>query len=218
MLVPTKPVTAVTLNCLPAGQLRVTVDSAFQAAGAVHEVRDEAQPVVVASHPGMTQLGLYAHERGGRPLGILVNAQAAEPGLTVLHEFGHYLDQHGIGLTGYASESSELSDWRNAVLTSQAVAELIGHWVTPPGSPGPTAAERAAVEGAIRSHVEYLLGPNELFARSYCQYIAIRSGDADLRQELEITLQPAYREQWEEEDFEPVAAALDKLFHGLGWR
>ena len=27
-----------------------------------------------------------------------------------------------------------------------------------------------------------------------------------------------YKEQWDSKDFEPIAAEIDKLFAGLGWR
>lgn len=212
-----KSLDSVVVFQLPVGLLRVTLEAALSAAAGVHMVRDEAKVVTVTSHPVMTQLGLYAHERGGRPVAIVVNEQATDPRLTLLHEFGHYLDQHAIESAGYASVASELDTWRHVVLQSQGVADLIGHWVSPPAVAGDP-ARAAMIADAVRAHVEYLLGPRELFARSYCQYVAVRSGDVELLKELEIARQANYREQWHDDDFSPIAAALDDVFDQLGWR
>jgi hypothetical protein len=201
---------------LPPGHLRDTIEKALAAAASVHAVRDGAEIVTVSSHPTMTEVGLYMHEQGGKPLEILVNENAADPGLTLLHEVGHYLDQHAIELPGYASVHSDLAPWLDAVMQSQHVADLIEHWLNPPNPPDPALA--TVVAGAVRKHVEYLLGPRELFARSYCQYVSVRSGDAALLSELQIALQSHYREQWHEDDFEPIGDALDDFFDGIGWR
>jgi hypothetical protein len=62
--------------------------------------------------------------------------------------------------------------------------------------------------------------PTEFFARSYAQYIATRSGDAWMNNELDSQLE-ARRQgfaptQWERDDFEPIADAFDDLFESLG--
>ena len=62
----------------------------------------------------------------------------------------------------------------------------------------------------------------EYFARSYAQYIAVRSGDPWMLNEVESELEVARKDiaytQWEEDDFEPIADAFDKLFDSLGLR
>jgi hypothetical protein len=73
-----------------------------------------------------------------------------------------------------------------------------------------------------RRHTDYLLKPEELWARSYAQYIAERSADSDMLAALDLLRPPAltgqlYSSQWETTDFAPVAAAIDTLFKGLGW-
>ena len=121
----TQPFHAVIDIQLPAGQLRLAIEAAVDAAAGVHEVDAAAQPLVVVSQPLMTGLGLYAHERGGRPIAILVNEQASDPRLTLLHEVGHYLDQHAIGAPTFASVTSGLDEWRDAAPNSQAVADCL---------------------------------------------------------------------------------------------
>lgn len=67
-------------------------------------------------------------------------------------------------------------------------------------------------------HVRYLLTRHETFARSYSQYIAVKSKDPVLLKQLEaIWNEPIYPSQWAEDDSAPIENALDALFEGLGW-
>ena len=72
----------------------------------------------------------------------------------------------------------------------------------------------------------------ELWARAYAQYIAVRSGDlammAQLRMQQETYTDAAAQKwqtpelaipvQWQDDDFEPIAQAIDELFAALGWK
>ena len=61
---------------------------------------------------------------------------------------------------------------------------------------------------------------DELWARSYAQYIATKSGSAALMRELNEVRNGTndYRfAQWDDADFKPISAAMDVLFKGLGW-
>ena len=62
--------------------------------------------------------------------------------------------------------------------------------------------------------------PSEYFARSYSQYIATRSGDTwmdnELQSELDVTRRGGAPTHWEPDDFEPIAEAFDGLFDSLG--
>lgn len=71
-------------------------------------------------------------------------------------------------------------------------------------------------------YLRYLLTPQELWARSYAQFIATRSGNADLQRQLDrLRERPArafyYGEQWEDVDFLPIMAEVEALFRHLGW-
>jgi len=61
---------------------------------------------------------------------------------------------------------------------------------------------------------------SEYFARSYAQYIATRSGDPWMLNELESERVLKRRgfapTQWEDDEFEPIADAFDELFESLG--
>lgn len=120
-----------------------------------------------------------------------------------------------------------LEEWRQAVANSRAVQTMKG-WqdeirTRRGGPPAPGVPAKLDYD-----HLRYLLQTHEVFARSYSQYIAVRSNDAAGLKEL-AKLQaegkpgsqgvfPAYPRQWEDDDFEPIAKAFDRLFDSLGWR
>jgi hypothetical protein len=76
------------------------------------------------------------------------------------------------------------------------------------------AAERISLRFA-----RYLGSPQELWARSYAQWVAVNSGSARLKAELDSAREhwyadtgPYLYEQWDDQDFVPLALALDALF------
>lgn len=134
--------------------------------------------------------------------------------LTQVHELGHAIDYRHFGggqdvhtrgavrprpsarVPGRAPGGME--DWWDAVTSSRAVQSL-------PSVNAPAA------------YRQYLLLSEELWARAYAQWIALRSGDATLMDEINAIRSgrshgrvPA--SQWEDDDFEPIARALDELF------
>ena len=72
-------------------------------------------------------------------------------------------------------------------------------------------------------HVAVLLDPVEAWARSYAQSIVNRSDSPALRASLNacrgrIAGRQYYPQQWEDDDFGPIEAAIEELFRRLGWR
>ncbi len=158
---------------------------------------------------------------GGGPLGIEVHRSDAHKRLTLAHEVGHLLDYAAIGQPNrFETEARAplFADWRRVILASAAVQVLLRlrtqpTGVHPPGTTGPVISDR---------YISYLTTDVELWARSYAQYIARRSGNAAMLGELETVRHRASRlylpEQWDDDDFEPIAAAIDELLAQLGWR
>lgn len=143
--------------------------------------------------------------------------------LTFVHEIGHFLDLAALGKAGvFATLAGDplLDVWRRAVESTGAVEALrqrkaAGTVIvqTPDGPVEMTVGRR---------HAGYLLALDELWARSYAQYIAENSLDTGLMAALELTRPPAvigqiYPAQWHTEDFSPVRQAIDTLFRGQGW-
>lgn len=197
-----------------------------QGAGAVKRVLDiidavhrDGQlpklPVVTISSP--TTAGKYT----GRELKI--NLQEDRFDLVTVHEIGHFLDHRGIGSPHHlASRKSRLlAEWRRAVENTRAVSSLARLKTRRTGEIELADGTKIPRPVNVR-YVKYLLDRPELFARSYAQYIAARSGDAQLLKQLdEIRHNRAdlYRaRQWETDDFAPVMEALDNLMVRLGWQ
>lgn len=75
--------------------------------------------------------------------------------------------------------------------------------------------------GSDRKFIRYAAAPIEMFARGYSQYIAVRSGNPAMRSQLDVAQASSRRGdvplQWQDDEFEPVASAFDKLFGDAGW-
>lgn len=82
------------------------------------------------------------------------------------------------------------------------------------------------VEG-VSGHFEYparaamrVIQPVEMFARGYSQWVALRSGNATVRAQIDhrnaMADRGAPRLQWDWRNFEPIAGAYDRLFQAAG--
>lgn len=140
---------------------------------------------------------------------ILIRSGAAHRSFVAIHEVGHFIDLCGLPGSDVSSPSEAiLSGWRTAVIGSRAYQELerlSGAW-------GDRADERAAG----------LLAVEELWARSYAQFVATRSDSPPLLLALDAIRGPApdalyYPRHWDDDDFAPIDAAIEGLFRGLRW-
>ena len=163
----------------------------------------------------------------GKAAHIGISPAGERQRLTFIHETGHFIDGFGIprsdGKEGpgrsYSTDPA-MKEWWKAVQKSDAVKTLKGlrgksviDITMPDGKPA-----RLKLKGGA---VDYLLRNDELWARSYAQYVATRSSDTTLRKELGDSLggfeHPYIPRQWNHQDFEPIAAEFDRLFTKLGW-
>ncbi len=130
------------------------------------------------------------------------------PMTSAVHEVGHALDGHGFGDEAGAiaailqgggfetmySSTPALTEWRQAVTSSDAYRRLV-------------------LEGdGYRETI------TELFARSYEQYIALRSGNEVLGAKIAARRQMDPNAYWEVDDFEPIAEAFDRFLKSRGLR
>jgi hypothetical protein len=152
--------------------------------------------------------------------------------LTLLHELAHFLDFTAIGDDDFFTGSFDrlrpdlqdaLAEWGTVVAGSAAYRYLasvahrgaydipLGHGLSFTHQLGPDEVRLVA----------YMLEPEELFARSYVQYIVTRSNDARLAVSFEAARDSpgaeVYPRFWDELDFIPITAALDGVFRMLGW-
>ncbi len=73
-----------------------------------------------------------------------------------------------------------------------------------------------------KRYLEYLLQNEELWARSYAQFITAKSAQPELQQQpSRLRDRPAhglyYWEQWDDEDFLPFLAEIEAVCRQLGW-
>lgn len=144
------------------------------------------------------------------PFHIQVSKNSPHPHMTTLHEVGHFLDQQGIGSRKFATTDSKFSQlfdaFNNAIANSDSLKEL-------------QRLSGLKLKKKTLEHLAYLQKPEELFARSYAQWIASRSNLDRIKKELDASLpkDDTIPYQWSHEDFRPIASALDAIFQELGW-
>lgn len=223
------------------------IKAGLDAIDQVHGLGGQTLPTIPVQqvpprYKGRGTLAYYARNaRTGAPtgMGYTPSILKDQPRMGVFHETGHFLDHQAVGFTGprnyFASESSPITDeWRAAVKNSEAMKTL-GKW---------QAGYVGTPKGVSTPMLNYLLDSSEVWARSYAQYVAVKSGDKQALKELRnmqaaATTKPVdpsvpfnpksqgakpvpgtwdYPLAWSDEDFKPIAAAFDKLLGGLGWR
>ena len=187
----------------------------------VHQ--DGRLPIIPVTHASFRdrhgQFSLH-----GTDIAIQINLVGPQVELSTVHEVGHFLDHSGLGRPHqFASENHGVLDrWRTAVRQSRNIARLAPLLGAGTGAaetlPGGTMVEY----GVDQDYLHYLLQPRELWARSYAQFITVKSDDPKLRRQLAgLQERPAqmfyYGEQWDGDDFLPILASIEAIFRDLGW-
>lgn len=199
-------------------QLRAMVEAALAALATVHAIPPHTPPVAIgAATLAYGQAAGFSVMSDGTLEIALDPAQSRMPRLDVLHEIGHYIDWAVLAPPSQMSSGSlppEFDEWLAAVTASSACREM--HRIaTNPGAVQVTLDDGTHVQLVEDPNfAQYALQAPEVFARSYCQYIAARSGNPQLGAELVLALRNHYPEQWRPADFEPIARAIDDLVGG----
>lgn len=139
---------------------------------------------------------------------IVVNSQGNYKALTATHEFGHVLE-------------------KEAFKTPAAKAKLKAVYSAIDNTAGVKMLKRGKVSKTIDFNgKKYVVGGNifgyylkqdELFARSYAQYIASKPGNKPLYTQLVRRRKSPLNGQWSDGDFKQVSKAYDELFKEVGW-
>lgn len=144
-----------------------------------------------------------------QPLKITMatSSEGAHPELTLAHEIGHFLDndafpkEAGKTYASAGSPSQKVKSLMDALNASESV-----RWIQANGS---------------SSDKKYYLRPTEMIARSYAQYVAVKSGNTTMLDQVSTILgskSDSYQHtQWTEADFRPIMKAYDELLEELGW-
>ena len=129
-----------------------------------------------------------------------------------MHEFGHFVDDAIGGFEVYASQEPD-SPVADVIVEAERTHAIHALREYEQQSQGTFSVERA--------QVTYRLQKVEIWARAYAQYIALRSGDTqllvDVQKRRDIEIGVLQNEQWEWNDFDRIASAIDALLKELGW-
>jgi hypothetical protein len=203
------------------GRIKAVVDRTLAAIDAVHTDGDLPNIPINATR-GRRTVGQYRVMRSitghGTPDSISCNPHTDHPHMTLAHEIGHFLDHQAMQRPDeFGSERDpDFHEFLDAVKETNALQTIRGLM----GKSRVSAPDGRQYEMSSK-HVRYLLENREVWARAYAQYIAIRSGDPRLLAELNADRKqfgPNFPRQWDDADFEPVAAAIDRLLEKKGWK
>jgi len=120
---------------------------------------------------------------------------------TLIHELGHYLDQH---MTGSNGKKLSDDDGILAALKNSPEYKQISK------------VHDTTRDAETKGFTSYLMQPNEMFARAFAQWISTKSNNKTLKSEV-AGVRDAYGPlQWEDKAFEPISKAFDNLFKSKG--
>lgn len=194
---------------MPRKEVGVAVRDAFKSIEQVHTIPADATPIPIRTDRQIKdKASYYYYAPPGKkevPDSIKINPGTGTPTLelSLAHEFGHYLDSQvfdrGIKTP---HKSPEMVALNAAIQTSQATREL---------------------NKTNDRLTKYYQSPVEQFGRAYAQWIATRSGNTKMLEQLELLRTPGRKvagsslhSQWSDDDFVPIARAFDRLFKSKG--
>lgn len=121
--------------------------------------------------------------------------------ITFVHEFGHHVslaEEGNYSLNQFLDKTdriSTLKTWKEALYRSDTYSGL-----------------KERNDKSPDPYDEYLLDEREAFARTYAQWITLRSGNKTLAKQLDAMYSDNVNFRWGDKEFEPIAEALDEHF------
>jgi hypothetical protein len=203
--------------------IRPSIVHAGKAIARVHEWPD-VPPIEFLSEASMAEHGKFIwNPSTGQAQEIRIRPAGDHAELTATLELGHWLDYQALGKPGdFASRSDPiLAQWRRAVEGSETVTRLenfkAAGTVPYRDSFGRTQHMR------ISAYVTYLLEPEELFSRSYAQWIAKESNDSRILSQITAATESSHPagiipRYWGPSDFGPISGALESVTIKAGWK
>lgn len=201
---------------LPQNRFGKRLRSVVEAIESVHGV-PRMEPIPVIETKSRTDNGAYKRVRGsGEPVAIEISKRGSNIELTFAHELGHFLESAAIPGSTFGDRQWVFDDftkkWQDVVRESPSVVTLQEML----DADAPMDEEF----GVGRRYAEYLLRLEELWARSYAQYVATVSGNGVMLSQIQARRSPEllHRLQWDDGEFGPIASEFESLFKEIGWR
>jgi hypothetical protein len=175
----------------------------------------------------MSGRGRFRFDQTSGPISITLRAHQTHTGLTLVHEVEHLLDLATLGEGRWFGSAyhPSLTGWRRAISESRAYRALntMARAGTAELSGSDETGHLVTLEEDELVALRRSLRMEELWACSYAQFVATRSGHGALVRSLEaLRTRPIarvyYPRQWDDDDFAPIDTAIDVLMATLGWR
>jgi len=163
--------------------------------------------------------GEFEYYKMGRGIRIKISSNTVNKELALLHEIGHFIDNQAIGVKG-VNESEvrdgELRGVLEAFKETDTIKKLLKMQKT---GKFDLMGKMRKLTDKQKCSIEYLLHPREQWARAYGQYIALKSADKFLLEQLnwEINANEIIPTQWKKNDFKNVIFAIDNLLINQKW-
>ncbi len=197
---------------LPGHLLARRIRRFLEMVDAVHTATN-LKPVAVEMNP-FVQGAVFDTYTGTGPYTIYLNPHGSHVELSLVHEVGHFLEWQCIPKSGFGQRSFKsdplFAAWLQAVRESQNVNRLLD------------LRDAESQESSVQKTANYLLDEQELWARSYSQYVAVKMLSPVLMQQTAaenkvITGKIQFKPYWDAADFHAVRSEIDKVFQALGW-
>jgi hypothetical protein len=144
---------------------------------------------------------------------------------TLVHELGHHLtlargvDEFHKEMADEESPLSSLMDVLAATQTNKDMNKIREQMVKAFKAAAPHEGDRRAQILEQKGFVDYLQMPEEMFARAYAQYIAVKSGNKTMLKDIDRTIRDENTGgimQWPAKEFEPVMTAMERYLRERG--
>jgi len=106
------------------------------------------------------------------------------------------------------NNTRELLPWRHAVLQSRCYEEYRVRCLE---------ANENQQEGGSAAALAYQIDIDEIWARSYSQFIATHSKSSSLRREFHMMRECFSSDYWDDEDFEPIGRQIREVLRNHQW-
>lgn len=180
--------------------------------------------IEVKQNTSKTANGTYHWHFGPlRPGMIKISSGGDHPELTLAHEIGHFLDHQGIGnpRNMETTDGTLFADFFKATQESEAINRLRDQ-LTQGYYEYHREGGKVVTQAVNHEYLRYLLTKQETWARAYAQWVAHRSQDPVLIEQLRKLRENEHpgsaNSQWADDDFEPIAKTIDTLMEKLEWR
>lgn len=170
---------------------------------------------------GQSAQAMFTSSIKGDPLYIKISTTAIDPEFSMVHEMGHYLDLHAMGKRGRFESAIHGSPVNDVVKAAQETDSIKGIQKLLDQGFMEYKGKQIPLSPTITKHFEYLVSPEEIWARAYSQFIAKRSQSGVMLKSVQARIASGEKYgityQWVDNDFLSLEKAIEDLMLKNGW-